>query len=278
MSMKRIACLSTLTNLPAGESGSEQLIELYNSTRVYNREHDVTGVFLVSGAYLLQILEGDGQTLANLLYRFSRESLSQDVSVVYKTDISQPKFQNWSIRFVGIGDDKHREFLGKLHTLLAGQLQPRSAQDQLRLQSFFGDLPSPATAAPQPVTEAVEKNAVSAPAKLHSHYEKCLISLSRWPKPSQLKLSHELIKLCSRLVRKPMLYERLRALDICQSEAVLVDYLRSLEALGILSAKRDTTNVRNIAASVPATAASPSPASARFSQVLRRFLSTSKVS
>ena len=107
MSMKRIACLSTLTNLPAGESGSEQLIELYNSTRVYNREHDVTGVFLVSGAYLLQILEGDGQTLANLLYRFSRESLSQDVSVVYKTDISQPKFQNWSIRFVGIGDDKH---------------------------------------------------------------------------------------------------------------------------------------------------------------------------
>ena len=65
MSMKRIACLSTLTNLPAGESGSEQLIQLYNSTRVYNREHDVTGVFLVSGAYLLQIPEGHGPNPQN---------------------------------------------------------------------------------------------------------------------------------------------------------------------------------------------------------------------
>ena len=270
MSMKRIACLSTLADLPPGESGSEQLIELYNSTRVYNREHDVTGVFLVSGNTLLQLLEGDGQVLANLLYRFSREALSQELSVVYKVDITRPQFHNWNIRFVAKGDDKHRDFLNKLHTLLGDQLQPRSARDQQRLQTFFAKPPTRPTSPPPPVIECAAKDRDSR----HHRYEHCLISLSRWPRPSQLKLSHELIKLCSRLVRKPVRYERLRALDICPSETALVDYLQRLEALGLLRADRDAA----AAVAAPAPTSTATPSSARFSQVLRRFLSTSKVS
>lgn len=260
---------------------------MYNSTRIYNREHDVTGVFLVSKNHVLQIIEGDGQALGNLIYRFGRDTRCQDLSVVYNQHTSSSQFQGWTIRFIGESSNNHSAFLQKLDQILAGNIDLKNPTDRQRYDVFFsglvsGTVPAPAPAG-QPGIEALIPTAKPPLADnvvplarqgARNAYQKSVISLSRWPKPSQLKLTHDLIKLCSRLVGKPVLYERLCATGICQSESVLLQYLSSLDHLGLLRthANAESPRVTEVDMPVPRMEGTAD----RFSKVLRRFLLTTK--
>lgn len=283
--MKRIACLSTISEQPEQGNASAQLVDIYNSTRIFNREHDVTGVFLVCQKHVLQIIEGDGKALANLIYRFGRDSRCQDLSIICNQQASSSQFQGWTIRFIGQGGNNHSAFLQKLENILGSDVDCKSAHDRERFNLFFSSAFSGTQARPADPSEsavAVPDVKPGAPANVvplerqgaRNAYQKSVISLVRWPKPSQLKLTHDMIKLCSRLVGKPVLYERLCATGICQSESTLLQYLSSLDRLGLLRTHAEAEPAWSCQA-VPAVTQAEGSAD-RFSKVLRRFLLAAK--
>ncbi|GAB3378461.1 BLUF domain-containing protein [Spongiibacter taiwanensis] len=279
--MKRIACLSTLSEPSERGNTSAQLVDMYNSTRIFNREHDITGVCLVCQQHVLQIIEGDSTALAKLIHRFRRDPRCQDLSVIFDQQASSTQFQGWTIRFIGQGGNNHNAFMQKLEHLLGGRVDLAFARDSERFKLFFQGGVGSGLAQPADSTEGVTENpaapANGVPAEgqgARNAYQKSVISLVRWPKPSQLKLTHDMIKLCSRLVRKPVLYERLCATGICQSEPVLLQYLASLEHLGLLRThiESETNPIRQDERDV----LQGEDSADRFSTVLRRFLLASK--
>ncbi|WP_339674051.1 BLUF domain-containing protein [uncultured Zhongshania sp.] len=278
--MKRIACISTITTQPDEGDASTQLMALYNSTRVYNRENDITGVFLVSDSSCLQIMEGNAESLANAIYRIGRDPRISDFSVVMNCNADAAEFAGWKIRIIGAGTDAHLDFIARLKESLADKIQAKSSTDKTRLESFFGrpELPTPTPTTTLATPTPAPANISSTSKKI---YEDCVVSVSAWPRPTQMRMTPELIRLCSNLTKRPAHFERILALKLCSSNEKLTHYLSVLESLGLLKTHSSVgvPNLRVVSnPSISAnTAEQPVNKTAdRFSRVLRRFIASAK--
>ncbi|CAA0092556.1 Uncharacterised protein [Zhongshania aliphaticivorans] len=276
--MKRIACISTINGLENNGDFSSSLMDLYNSTRVHNRENDITGVFIISGSNCLQIMEGNATSVANAIYRMGRDKRISDLSVVMNCNEESPEYRGWNIRFINAGTGSHLEFITKLKKKLANKITAKTRSDHERLAQLFNDSTnSKKTSKITPLanTSAAENF------KPASSYKKHVLSISSWPRPNQLKMSPELISLCSNLMRRPIHFERILSLKICASEKNLVLNLAALDDIGLLKQHIDN-DAKNInqadsrKTSPTNTSSTSRKSSDRFSRVLRRFIATTK--
>ena len=247
-------------------------MEIYNTSRVLSRRHGVTGVFLVSDKYLLQVAEGESEHLSRMIYILNRNNNIIDTNVIAKQTIQRPVFPGWTIRVINSMADNRQGFLDKIGLLLAKDIQLKSDLDALRLRYFF-DVKEALTRAHAQArhtpTEAQDK-----PADVD--FSGKLLGLTRWPKPSQLRLTVETMNLCSQLVGKTTSYETLKALGIFGTEEDLRTNLSKLYASGTLtvSSAEGSFEDKSMPSNVTTLPKKPGGRGDRFSRVLRRFIET----
>ncbi|WP_269617511.1 BLUF domain-containing protein [Zhongshania sp. BJYM1] len=276
--MKRIACISTITTQPDEGDASTQLMALYNSSRVYNRENDITGVFLVSDSSCLQVMEGNAESLASAVYRMGRDPRISDFSVVMNSTADVAEFSGWKIRIISAGTDAHLDFVARLKEIVADKIQAKSSHDSTRLESFFGTPKLAANSQPPKLAESTSTGTSSTRKKV---YDDCVVSVSAWPRPTQMRMTPELIRLCSNLTKRPAHFERILALKLCSSTEKLTHYLSILESLGLLKTHSSVgapnlSVVSNQSITTNTTASAASTTADRFSRVLRRFIASAK--
>ncbi len=277
--MKRVACLNTLITSPDDPRASEKLMDLFNGVRLYNKEKPVNGVVLVSDDALLQVLEGESSVLAELIYRFSRDTWTKDTSVILNADIEAPLFNNWRLKFVKSATAKNDQYLRKIHKAIVADIKITSPVDERRLALFFSS--NLLYSSVKKVSEVTDEKD-----ECNNNFHNKRISLSAWPKPSQIKPSPEIFKLCSLLSRHEASYETLKQLDFFKSQAHLDNCLYLLDGFGLLLCKAaeeivPTDAVPEQKPQIALVASNAKPVkkdnpSDRFSQVLRKFISQAK--
>jgi hypothetical protein len=261
--MKRIAFIGTITE----DKGSSHLIKLYNESRVHNSENDIKGIFLIHKNIVFQVIEGEADKIAEAVYRSRRDKDLNDFSVVINTHIKEPLYKNWPLRFVNNGNASHAEFIQKLQDVLTRQIVVSNSKDKDLISAIFS-IPNSVVKFPIKKSDATalsndEPNAN----KLRDGYTGYALSVTTWPKPSQMPMSAQIIKTCSLLSRGFVNYNDLLAKQIWASEIELVKCLNSLNKLGILNATLSKDNKSQ---------ATAKPTNDRFSNLLRKFLHSPK--
>lgn len=269
--MKRIACLSTLRahpNTPSVSSG--QLVELYNTSRILSRCHGISGMILVSDHFLLHIAEGSSTHLSKLVYALNRSDDVMDNSVIASQSIAEPVFSGWKIRVVDHLTDKGQDTVGNVARLIASDITLKSDRDEWRINQFF-DLHSAIAES----RSRQQRLPAEAREKLSSTDLRAgVLSLSRWPQPSQLRYSGQIMDLCTVLVGKAVPYSTLRELGIFATEAELYNHLIKLYRLGVLTISdqpTEGTKTRPMSNVTPLVK-DPEQGRVRVSRILRRFI------
>lgn len=237
------------------------MYQLFDSARIYNKEHHINGAFLVHHNTLFQVLEGTSGELARYVYRIARDPRVASVSVIINREIAKPLFNRWTIKLLNEGHGDHAGFLEKLHYALKSQWLIQQEKDEVRLAEFFPSFlkEKSKTATLVPITD------------YGTRYRQMALSMKSWPRPTQLRLTADLIKLCPRLIGRKIGYQRLLEMKIFTSEEKLVEQLQLLDHLHIL----DISPSHPVAPVTPAQQASSLPESdtgSLFSQALRKFI------
>lgn len=254
---KRIACLSTLVPPDSDKSYSEQVFEIFDAARRYNKEHDIVGVFIVYQDTLLTIFEGAGNELAQVIYRSNRDSRIRQFSVIVNQDVAETKFTRWNLKLIHDNCEAHRDYLGKVHRLLEQKLKLGSPTDRLRYEKMMS-LQCDTT--PAVIDES------STPVFANS-----LLSMKSWPRPTALRMDAGLMKICPLLIHKTVAYDRLKGLKLFSQIDELDRRLLQLHNVNALQVTPQTQP----AAPRPIQSASRSALKSQhsFSQALRQFIS-----
>ena len=93
--MIQISYIST----PTRAFSSEELKELLNSCRRYNRANGVTGMLLYYNSIFLQVLEGEEDEIDSLLERIRQDGRHTDLKLLRRREIAQREFPDWSMAF-----------------------------------------------------------------------------------------------------------------------------------------------------------------------------------
>lgn len=269
--MKRIACLSTLRSpLDIRLSSAGQLVEVYNTTRLVSLRHGISGLILVSDNVLLHIAEGSSTHLSKLVYALNRSDDVMDNSVIASQSIAEPVFSGWKIRVVDHLTDKGQDTVGNVARLIASDITLKSDRDEWRINQFF-DLHS-AIAESRSQQQRLPAEAREKLSKID--LRSGVLSLPRWPQPSQLRYSVPIMDLCTALVGKAVPYSTLRELGIFATEAELYNHLIKLYRLGVLTISdqpAEGTETRPMSNVTPLVK-DPEQGRARVSRILRRFI------
>ncbi|QQD17733.1 BLUF domain-containing protein [Spongiibacter nanhainus] len=272
--MKRITCLSTLRSDIGNEPLSPgNLVEIYNTSRVLNRRHGITGVFLVSGRYLLHVIEGRGEHLSKLIYLLNRNDDVIDTSVIADQAIQQPAFSGWTLRVLDNLEDNRQALLEKIAQLLIADIKLHSDRDELRINHFFDlrkALSTLVSQTPSPCSKTQGKLS-------DIDFRFTTLSLSRWPKPGQIGYTAELINLCTQLVGRTVSYQALNNQGIFKSEADLYANIIKLYRLGKLTVwetseyDQDRITKNNVTPLTQRTGQYPEKSSKRFQRILKHI-------
>ncbi|MDO3383961.1 BLUF domain-containing protein [Gilvimarinus algae] len=261
--LKRIACLSSIDGPDNNNRYSEQVFNTFDTARVYNKEHDIVGVFLVFKNILLQVAEGEANELAKVIYRINRDPRISDVSIIVNEHIEKPAFSRWSIKLLSENCDAHAQHLKKIENLLKGGLNLSGAIDSIRYHKLFnmGETSAPTS------KQQIDSHEQSAP------FRDTVLSMPSWPRPTQLRLDAALMKLCPLLIKKHVPYQRLVSLNLFAHEQELTELLHRLQQARALEviAVAEPDNLRILSSQRENKA--PAPARGRFSQALRSFIS-----
>ncbi len=264
--IKRIACFCTIKPSEGSQTYAEQVFGIYDTARVFNKEHGIVGVFVVHGAVLLQVLEGDSNSIAKALYQVNRDPRVQDVSIILNHSYESPAFSRWSIKMIKGERDAHNDYMTRLKCLLAPHAALQSAQDHTRFQALFG---ATNLADNNVLTEATSTDDEP---DFHNH----TLAMTAWPRPTRLRLNAPLMRLCQILIGHTLPYQRLVALKLFESEAEMNEQLRALYRANALEVFKVGGN-NNVESLTPnktsATLSDAQPArERRFSQALKHFI------
>lgn len=267
--MKRIACLNTLSITSEDPKASQQLVDIFNDARLYNKAQDIKGVILVAKDVVLQILEGDASTLGKALYKLSRDTHTQNASIIMNSQVDKPLFNSWRIKFFNQSNEKNEIYLKNIYQEIKQDLDITSDNDQARLDNFFNFEEAP---------QSIDNLEIS----ITGQFAGLELSLKAWPKPSQFKPTPDLLRLCTLLSKKPTGYDSLKAMGLTQSDRLLDEYLERLKGNGLLELKpMPSKNDSDFASKEPApiktgTDASQAESGDRFSNVLRKFIASAR--
>ncbi|UTF60109.1 BLUF domain-containing protein [Gilvimarinus sp. DA14] len=254
---KRIACLSSILSPEKVISYSEQVYQIFDSARRYNKEHAIVGIFLVYQDTLLQIFEGDGNELAQVIYRTNRDPRLTQISVIANQEITTLKFTRWNLKLIHDTSAAHSEYLDKINRLLQPNLRLSSTLDKIRYEKLIA----------RDNTEQNEKFSDTPPS-----FSNTLLSMKSWPRPTALRMDAGLMKICPLLIHKTVAYDRLKELQIFAQNDELdrrLLQLHKINALQVTQQKSPGEPHRLKTASKPEAPKS----SHSFSQALRQFIS-----
>lgn len=110
----------------SGKITSEQLIQLLNVSRTYNRVHDITGILLFKDGSFLQVLEGPIDMVMPLYKKIEQDLRHTCVKTLYEKPLLKRNFAEWSMMYHDLSDME-----GKPNQLSNNQPQGLLAFDHL---------------------------------------------------------------------------------------------------------------------------------------------------
>ncbi len=254
---KRIACLSSIVQTASGISYSEQVYQIFDSARRYNKEHDIVGIFLVYQDTLLQIFEGNGKELAQVIYRTNRDPRLTQISVIVNQDIESLKFTRWNLKLIHDSSAAHSDYLIKINRLLQPALRLSSTLDKLRYEKLL-------------TRDDTEKPNIL-PDMGRPNFANTLLSMKSWPRPTALRMDAGLMKICPLLIHKTVSYARLKDLQLFAENEELDQHLLQLHKINALQVTQQEAPPKPHPLHPPKRAKPKNNSS--FSQALRQFIS-----
>jgi hypothetical protein len=246
----------------------------YDESRKFNSQHNVNGVFVVYKNIVLQVLEGEATAVANAAYRIRRDSRFERCSIIVNCDIETPYFKTWFIRLVQPGVKTPQTLLAKLKKVLENDFVFESPKDRKLYEDIFIAERNTVPAIPIPRLKPSNDSQYQNPdeQKSTADFSKCALSISAWPKPTQMRLTPPEMKTCSLLSHQFVPYKHLLTRGIWQSEPELFRFLNKLQNAGVLQIKAAS----NPEVDAPESQDSTPVKSDRFSQLLKKFITTPK--
>lgn len=92
----------TYTSLARLDLDASDLEAIHETAQRENAEREVTGLLIFNGTHFLQILEGDGATLAQLLENLRRDPRHSGLEFRHDEPIEQRSFPGWSMELVKV--------------------------------------------------------------------------------------------------------------------------------------------------------------------------------
>lgn len=276
--MKRVACISSIKSVSDDAPRSFQVIELFNSTRNYNLENEITGVFIVCKENILMVIEGESNTLGNVIFKVRNDSRLDRFSLILNEEIETHEFNSWGIKTINRARDCNERIYEKLNKIFGDNFHNVSAEDGARLNKFLmrpSSYKETVVCFNEAKSQKEIKKIQTNKTENHEFHDK-ILSISSWPKPGKIKLCPDLIRICSRLVGRPYGFGDLLENKVVTSESKLVEHLQVLRRVGLLHVHEDEQNTPTLVANGQHAVIEKAPTSDRFGSLLKNFLTSAR--
>ncbi|WP_448564029.1 BLUF domain-containing protein [Thalassotalea ganghwensis] len=80
--------------------GPQNIENIIDKARVYNHQHDITGILCFSNKYFLQCLEGSRTSVNNLYHKILNDDRHKEALMLEYTEISERDFGQWEMGYV----------------------------------------------------------------------------------------------------------------------------------------------------------------------------------
>lgn len=216
--MKCITYVSKFIVSTNGAMIPSGLADIFSTSRLKNREYNITGVMSYKQGRYIQVLEGDTENIDRLLANIEKDPRHQEMEVLLDFPISRRYFPDEPMKILPSvkNDLDFIKFINANNHAISFL-----NESQLKLLSFFYN---PIHKSSQFTTDFVGKN----------------LMLTAWPDFTVIVPSPIIIELCARLIRSPYSYnELLNTREF--GEEQLKKTLITFNALGILKVMDMTT-------------------------------------
>ena len=106
-----------------------------------NAEKDVTGILLYHEGCILQVLEGEQQTVTDLYQKIKRDKRHKDVIQLVQGTCEERNFGEWSMGFKAVNNSDWNEYEGYMKLDTAGLLsliKKKNLKIDATIKSFVG--------------------------------------------------------------------------------------------------------------------------------------------
>ena len=131
--MIQLAYVSTATRLMSTES----LTELLDQARLFNGDHDITGMLLYKDRSFLQVLEGEEDVLVPLYDRIRRDQRHEKVKTLYMRDVPARDFPNWTMGFKNLNGVDVTQLEGYTDFMESGETARDMFEDMTRAKKLL---------------------------------------------------------------------------------------------------------------------------------------------
>ena len=119
------------SNLP-GEQGAAEVDRIVQLAQARNRELEITGALLFSGAHFAQIIEGPATALNGLMNKIAADVRHKDLVMLQRSQITERTFARWNMAYSGQSSYVDRHIRMLYHNVPA-TLKAEAVRNLLRL-------------------------------------------------------------------------------------------------------------------------------------------------
>jgi len=133
---------------------SDELEEILQHARGSNATKGITGALIYVDGVFLQILEGETDTVQELMARISKDVRHETVTVLKQGEISCAIFSDWKMAYVSATPQQVAEWAGLSGTIAIPEILTDMRQDPQRTAQLAAGILSVLTAEPTAQTKA----------------------------------------------------------------------------------------------------------------------------
>ena len=133
---------------------SDELEEILQHARGSNAMKGITGALIYVDGVFLQILEGETDTVQELMARISKDVRHETVTVLKQGEISCATFSDWKMAYVSATPQQVAEWAGLSGTIAIPEILTDMRQDPQRTAQLAAGILSVLTAEPTAQTKA----------------------------------------------------------------------------------------------------------------------------
>jgi len=85
------------TSRAVKEFTKQELMDLLHDSRAYNSIDKICGVLMHRNGYFLQVLEGEPDSIDNLLARLLRDARHTDLKIIHDNSVDSLLFSDWAM-------------------------------------------------------------------------------------------------------------------------------------------------------------------------------------
>lgn len=94
------------TSVSSQEMSDDDLKALLKKSREKNKKLNITGMLLHLDPFFIQILEGEEEAVLDSFNRIKEDSRHQKVSLIYKKQIKERAFSDWTMGFNKVSNEE----------------------------------------------------------------------------------------------------------------------------------------------------------------------------